>query len=49
MSSLHKGKSRKIISKNISEMVKSGHPRNQAIAASLDTARKSGGKKKKKK
>jgi hypothetical protein len=39
---LKKGKSRKVISQNIREMVKSGHPRKQAVAASLDTARKSG-------
>lgn len=39
---LKKGKSRKVISENISEMVHSGHPRKQAIAASLSQARKSG-------
>jgi len=41
---LHKGKSKKIISENISEMVESGHPRRQAVAAALSTARKSGAK-----
>ena len=41
---LKKGKSRKVISENISEMVESGHPRKQAIAASLNQARKSGAK-----
>lgn len=41
-----KGKSRKVISKNIREMVRSGRPRKQAVAAALNTARK--GKKKKK-
>ena len=46
---LSKGKSKKIISKNISEMVRSGHPRDQAIAASLSQARKSGAKNPKKK
>lgn len=41
---LRKGKSKKTISKNISEMVRSGHPRKQAIAASLEQARRSGAK-----
>jgi hypothetical protein len=36
-----KGKSQKTISRNISEMVHAGHPQKQAIAAALDTARKS--------
>jgi hypothetical protein len=39
---LHKGKSKKVISENISEMIKSGHPKKQAIAAALNEARKSG-------
>ena len=34
------GKSQKTISHNISEMIASGHPRDQAIAAALSTARK---------
>ena len=38
---LSKGKSQKTISKNISEMVHSGHPQDQAIAAALATARRS--------
>jgi hypothetical protein len=38
---LKKGKSKKVISKNIKEMVKSGHPQKQAVAAALSTARKS--------
>ena len=46
---LKKGKSKKVISKNISEMVHSGHPQKQAIAASLSQARKSGAKIPKKK
>lgn len=46
---LKKGKSKETISKNIKEMVKSGHPQNQAVAASLNQARKSGAKIPKKK
>jgi hypothetical protein len=48
---LKKGTSKKTIGKNIKEMEASGHPKNQAIAASLNEARKSGAKipKKKKK
>jgi hypothetical protein len=41
---LKKGTSKKTIGKNISEMEASGHPKNQAIAASLNEARKSGAK-----
>jgi len=41
---LEHGKSKKIIGKNISEMEKSGHKKSQAIAASLNEARKSGAK-----
>jgi len=44
MSPLKKGSSKATISKNISEMVKAGHPKSQAIAAALETARKSGAK-----
>lgn len=44
---LKKGKSKKVISENISEMIKAGHPQNQAVAASLNIARKSGAKIKK--
>lgn len=44
---LKKGKSQKVISGNISEMIKSGHPRKQAIAASLNEARESGARIKK--
>lgn len=37
---LKPGKSPSVISSNISEMIHSGHPRRQAIAAALNTARK---------
>lgn len=37
---LKKGSSRKTISSNISEMVHSGHPLKQAIAAAMHTAGK---------
>jgi hypothetical protein len=37
---LAKGKSQETISSNISEMIHAGHPRDQAIAAALNTARK---------
>lgn len=38
---MKKGHSEKTIGTNISEMIASGHPRNQAIAAALNTARES--------
>jgi hypothetical protein len=40
---LKPGKSRAVISQNIKEMMASGHPQKQAVAASLSNARKSGG------
>lgn len=41
---LAKGKSKKTISKNVREMMASGYPQKQAVAASLSQARKSGAK-----
>ena len=35
---LKKGSSKGVVSSNISEMIKAGHPRKQAIAASLRSA-----------
>ena len=46
---LKKGTSKSIVSKNIAEMERSGHPKNQSIAAALSEARKSGAKIPKKK
>lgn len=46
---LSKGKSKKVIGHNIKEMEAAGHPKNQAIAAALNQARKSGAKIPKKK
>jgi hypothetical protein len=43
---LKRGSSKKVVSENIREMVRAGHPQKQAVAASLANARK--GKKKKK-
>lgn len=44
---LKKGKGKAVVSENISEMVHSGYPQKQAVAAALSTARKSGKKKSK--
>jgi len=43
---LEPGDSRSVVGRNIGEMIRAGHPRRQAIAASLANARKSkrGGK-----
>jgi len=41
---LSRGKSRTVIGRNISEMEAAGHKPSQAIAAALDTARRSGAK-----
>jgi len=38
---LKKGKSKAVVSSNIKEMIKSGYPQKQAIAASLNKAGKS--------
>lgn len=37
---LKKGKSKKVVSGNIREMVKAGYPKRQAVAASLNKAGK---------
>ena len=41
---LKHGSSQEAISNNISEMIKAGHPQDQAIAAALNTARARGGR-----
>lgn len=41
---LKKGKSKKTISKNISELRHSGYPEKQSVAIALSEARKSGAK-----
>lgn len=45
---LAKGKSKKTVSKNISEMVHAGHPQDQAIAAAMRIARENVGQRRKK-
>ncbi len=44
---LKKGKSKKVISRNIRELKRSGRPQKQAVAISLSQARKAGAKKRK--
>lgn len=46
---LKQGKSKKVVSENIKEMMEAGYPQKQAVAASLSNARRSGMKKKGKK
>ncbi len=46
---LKKGKSRDTIGSNVKKMEREGYPEKQAVAASLNEARKSGSKIKKKK
>lgn len=41
---LKKGGSKKVIGENISELVRSGRPKKQAVAISLSEARKHGAK-----
>lgn len=45
---LKKGSSRKVISENIAEMIRSGHPRAQAIAAAMHSAGKGYGQRNRK-
>lgn len=40
---LKRGTSDKVVSGNIREMVKAGHPQKQAVAAAMDKKRGSGG------
>lgn len=43
---LEKGKSKAVVSRNIAEMIRAGHPRKQAIAAAMRQAGKSRRKRK---
>ena len=38
------GKTRKVVSANVAELVRSGRPRRQAVAIALDKARKGKGR-----
>jgi len=44
---LKKGKSKKVVSQNISELIRSGRPKKQAVAIAMQKAGKSRKKKKK--
>lgn len=46
---LKKGKSKKVISENIAELIRAGKPRAQAVAIAFDVAKKPKKKTKKKK
>lgn len=46
---LKKGKSKPVIKANIKKMMKEGYPQKQAVAASLNQSKKSGGRPKAKK
>lgn len=46
---LKKGKTPKIISENIRELIHSGHPQKQAVAIALSEARRCGKKRQKRK
>lgn len=43
---LKPGSSKKVVSQNIREMMRSGHPQKQAVAAAMRKARQSAGRKK---
>jgi hypothetical protein len=45
---LRAGKSQETVSENISEMVRAGHPQNQAVAAAMQKKRETGKKRRRK-